>query len=79
MQGQENSAGKGTRFGKSGRQIQPLSRKKGVKLETLNSLEDHGDALADADAHGGQAESCIAIVHRVDKCRGDAGAEAPSG
>ena len=35
--------------------------------------------LPDADAHRGQAELGVAVVHGVDERRGDAGAAAPSG
>ena len=39
-----------------------------------NPLENHRDALADADAHGGQAELGVAVAHGVDEGGGDAGA-----
>jgi len=42
-------------------------------LSSSHALENRRDPLADADAHRGQAERGIAVDHRVNECRRDAG------
>jgi hypothetical protein len=44
----------------------------GAYYPRLHSLEHGGDALADADAHGGQFQMCIAGAHGVNEGRRDA-------
>ncbi len=41
-------------------------------MDTLDPLEDRGDALTHADAHRGQAKGGVAVVHGVDERGGDA-------
>src|SRR5581483_5743823 len=47
---------------------------RGVWGWSSNRLENGGDALAGADAHGRQAELRLAVLHGVNERRGDAGA-----
>ena len=42
----------------------------------IHPFDDRGDALADTDAHGGEAEAAAAFFHFVNKRRHDPGAAA---
>src|SRR3981081_2407728 len=42
-------------------------------------LDDHGDALAAADAHAGEAELDVALLHLVEEGDQDAGAAGADG
>ena len=48
-----------------------------LEIGALHALEDRRDALADADAHGRQAQRAVALQHRVNERRGDSRAAGP--